>query len=170
MSNFQIFLLVITPFFTLFAIVVLFGAPYFPSKRANLVRVAKRLNMQPGQRLVDFGSGDGIVLKHLEQFGLKMVGIELNPLLVLFSRIRLRRNKHTKVIWKNMWEYHIPADTDYVYTFLHTRFMKRFDKKLQRELRRPTIVISFAFEIPEREPLFEESGYFVYRYDPKDLS
>ena len=165
MTLLQGLLLVVTPLFMLFAFVVLVGAPYFPSKRRNLDAVLKRLQLKTGQKVVDLGSGDGVVIKQFAEHQLLAIGVELNPLLVLLSRWRIRKHSHVEIIWKNMWEYRIPSDADYVYTFLHTRFMKRFDQKLQRELTQPTIVISFAFPIPEREVWFEEMGYFVYRYD-----
>lgn len=157
-------LLVVSPLIIIFGFVILFGAPYLPSKKDNLNKVLNRLKAKKEQRLIDLGSGDGTVLKQAAERGLLATGVELNPLLVLFAKFRLRQFRKVRVSLGNMWNFEIPKDADFVYVFLLPRFMKKLDSKMTAEAAPGTHLISFAFEIPGKKPLFEESGYFVYRY------
>lgn len=88
------------------------GAPYLPSSRSAFQAVLDNL---PGVadksalRFVDVGSGDGRLVEEAARLGMKAVGIELNPWLVLGSRLRLWKNEKNfktspRIWWKNAWE------------------------------------------------------------------
>jgi hypothetical protein len=84
------------------------GAPYLPSSRASFRAVLENLpgNLNPAStRLVDIGSGDGRLVEEAARFGMKSVGIELNPWLVFASKFRLwKQRKNGEIWWKNAWE------------------------------------------------------------------
>jgi len=70
-----------------------FGAPYVPSLPSELRKAFSKLyKLGSSDLLIDLGAGDGVVQKIASgEFGAKSVGVELNPLLVLIARFRLRK-------------------------------------------------------------------------------
>jgi hypothetical protein len=141
--------------------VILRGAPYVPTLDKQAKAALELLDLQPGQTLLELGSGDGKVLVMAARAGLNVVGIELNPFLVVVSWLRTRRyRKQVRIIWGDFWRVRWPA-CDGVFSFLLGRFMPRLDTRMQM-LRKP--LASFAFRIPGRKPDAEKSGVYLYRY------
>ena len=99
-----IFYLLLTLFgiiIAVFLLTVLFGAPYVPTHKKELIKLFKAINLSKKDTLVDIGSGDGIVLKIASSFNARAIGFEINPFLVLFSKVRLRKCKNVQIYLKN---------------------------------------------------------------------
>src|SRR3989337_2804463 len=102
----------------LFSFVILFGAPYLPTLKSRTADALELLNLKPGQTLLELGSGDGRLLRLAAKQGINSIGFELNPLLVLYSRlINLRYRKLIRVKWGNYWNKKLPS-ADGIYVFL----------------------------------------------------
>jgi SAM-dependent methyltransferase len=141
--------------------VILRGAPYVPTLGPQAQAALELLDLQPGQTLLELGSGDGKVLVVAAQAGLNVVGIELNPFLVLVSRLRTwRYRRQVRVIWGDFWRVDWP-ECDAVFAFLLGRFMGKLDSRMA-ELKKP--LVSFAFRVPDRPADAEKAGVFLYRY------
>jgi len=148
-------------FLLAFAGVIFRGAPYLPTLDEQAKAAVELLNLKPGQTLLELGSGDGKVLVVAAQAGLNVVGIELNPFLVIVSWLRTRKyRKQVRIIWGDFWRVKWP-ECDGVFSFLLGRFMPRLDKRMQT-LKVP--LVSYAFKIPGRKIDAEKSGIFLYRY------
>lgn len=144
-----------------FAGVLLRGAPYVPTLQAQAKAALELLDLEPGQTLLELGSGDGAVLVQAAKAGLTVVGVELNPFLVVVSWLRTRRyRKQVRIIWGDFWLVEWPP-CDGVFAFLLDRFMPRLDAKMQK-VRKP--LVSFAFKIPSRKIDAERAGVFLYHY------
>lgn len=144
-----------------FGVVILRGAPYLPTLDAQAKAALELLDLQPGQMLLELGSGDGKVLLAAARSGLNAVGIELNPFLVVVSRVRTwRYRKQVRIIWGDFWHVQWP-ECDGVFTFLLGRFMGRLDERM-RVVQKP--LVSFAFKVPDRKIAAEKAGVFLYRY------
>jgi hypothetical protein len=153
-----------------FGYVLISGAPYIPSKKKSLRKILKNLKVKPGEYLIDLGSGDGTVgLLATREFGLITIGYELNPYLVLVSKIRsfALRNK-TKFIVANMWRKPVPKNVDYIYIFQMTRLIEGLVDKIRSDVDEPKILITYAFEYPGHKPLLKIDGYLVYKIMPLD--
>ncbi len=126
------------------------GAPYVPTHR-KWVKRAIELASKDGL-LVDLGSGDGIVLKTAAKSGRRVLGIELNPILVAVSWLRLRNyRKLARVQMGDYWLMHLPDDTTTVFVFLAGPYMKKLDVYLEREVIRlghELTLISYGFSLP----------------------
>lgn len=141
--------------------VLWWGAPYVPTLKKQAETALELLDLQPGQTLLELGSGDGRVLIMAAQSGLNVVGIELNLFLVVVSWLRTRRyRKQVRIIWGNFWQTPWP-ECDGVFVFLLDRFMSRLDTRMQ-EIKKP--LVSFAFQIPGRKAAQERSGVYLYKY------
>jgi SAM-dependent methyltransferase len=142
--------------------VLLRGAPYLPTLNVSGKAALDLLNLKPGDTLLELGSGDGKMLVRAAEAGLNVVGIELNPLLVVVSWLRTQRyRKQVRIMWGDFWRVEWP-ECDGVFTFLLDRFMPKLDAKMQT-VQKP--LASFAFQIPGRAPDAEAHGVYLYRYD-----
>jgi 16S rRNA A1518/A1519 N6-dimethyltransferase RsmA/KsgA/DIM1 with predicted DNA glycosylase/AP lyase activity len=151
----------------MFGFVVLFGAPYVPTLSNQQTAALKLLNLKPGQTLVELGSGDGRMLRAAAKQGIKSIGYELNPLLVIYSKLINVKYKHLiNIKWANFWRHKLPA-CDGIYVFLLDKYMARLDKKIIQEKHSSVKLVSFAFKIPHKQPVTEESGMFLYTYPAK---
>jgi hypothetical protein len=140
-----------------------------PSKSNDLRRFLKKLKVRQGQKLVDFGSGDGqVLLLGSKEFGLHTLGYEINPYLVLVSSLRLRRqNKIAKAKIANLWRASVPSDADYLYFFILPKYIDRLIHKFQSEITRPVIVISYSFPVDNLNLVASGYGFYAYHLEPK---
>lgn len=147
-----------------FSFVLLFGAPYVPTLRPQVQTALELVNLKPGQTLLELGCGDGKVLIAAAQTGLTVVGYELNPFLALVAWLRTRRFKgKVRVVCGNFWTEHWPP-AEGIFVFLHPRFMKKLDTKIVQSNMQNVKLVSFAFEIPNRQFTLRKNGVLLYEY------
>lgn len=147
-----------------FGFVVAFGAPYLPTLRQRTDDALDLLDLKPGQTMLELGCGDGRVLRAAAQRGIRGVGYELNPVLVVVAKlVNLRYRRFVTVRWANYWRVTLPP-CDGIYVFLLDRYMQRLDEKIVKESEKPVRLVSFAFQIPGRKPTQHKNGLFLYRY------
>ena len=124
-----------------FALLILFlmlsfltGGPFVPSNNKSAQSMIDIAGIKPGMTVYDLGSGDGRILLAAAKKGAKAIGIEINPFLVLWSKIRCR-DKNIIVRWNSLWNTDI-SDAHVVFVYLLPTHMKKLEQKLTRELRR----------------------------------
>lgn len=151
-----------------FAYVLLLGAPYLPTKKRLLLEFIDSLNPQPGSKIIDLGSGDGRLLKDIAiNYKMHSVGYELNPLLVVLSKlITIRHRSFVKIIFADFWKQDIPSDTDFVYVFLLPRYMQKLRQKIESEIDHSVTVITYAFEFTDLKPTSKLNGFLAYKLQP----
>jgi hypothetical protein len=148
----------------LFGLVVFFGPPYLPTLRVQTETALDLLHLNPGQTLLELGSGDGRVMRAAAAQGLRVVGIELNPLLVLVSRIvTWRYRDKVRILWGSYWRVTWP-DADGIFTFMIGRQMGMLDVRVEAWHTKPLHLASFAFAIPGKQLTKEKKGIFLYTY------
>ncbi len=148
----------------LFGLGAIFGAPYLPVLKAEHDNLLDMCELDPGDTLLDLGSGDGRFLKAAAKRGYIAIGYEINPILYVISRLITYRQRNAVTIYLgDYWHKQLP-EAKAIYVFLIDRYMKRLDKKLSKEIKSPTNVISFVFAIPNRKPDLSTRNAFRYRY------
>lgn len=154
-----------------FGLIVLRGAPYVPT-HPRMVRRALALAPEGGT-LVDLGSGDGTMLVAAAKLGRRVLGIELNPILVAVARLRIRRyGGIASVRLGDFWRSHLPDDASAVFVFLAGPFMTKLAHYMQTEadrLGREVALISYGFEVPGYAPITRDGPLVVYRFAPVPL-
>lgn len=157
-------LIICAVIFIAFTFVIIFGAPFLPTLKKRVPDIVKLINLKKGQTLLELGSGDGRVLKAAAVDGLNAVGYELNPLLVIYSKIiTFRYRKNIKIIWGNYWHQDWP-DTDGIFVFLLQPYMQKLDEEIQKRYNHKIKLVSFAFTIPDKKPIKEINGMYLYEY------
>lgn len=147
-----------------FGFVLIHGAPYLPTQKRQAEAALDLLGLKKGQVLYELGCGDGRMLRRAAERGLSGVGYELNPLLVVVARLATwRYRKRIRIVWGNFWKADLnPADG--VYVFLLERFMNQLDTKLTEKTDKSFPVVSYAFRIPGRKAVRQDSGMYLYKY------
>ncbi len=149
------------------------GAPYVPSLKRDLERDFLRIyDFGEKDFLIDLGSGDGKVLKVVAERGARAYGIELNPLLVWWSRWRCRKNELITIKCEDFFRAKFPKETTVVYVFGDSRDFERIYHKVEAEakrLKKKLVLISCAFEMAGVEPKKKQGIYCLYELDGKKL-
>lgn len=150
--------------FVAFVFVVAFGAPYLPTLSPQVGTALDMVDLKPGETLLELGSGDGRILIAAAERGLCAIGYELNPLLALYSWLRTRKyGGRVKVVWGNFWRKPLPP-AEGIFVFLLNRYMTKLETKIKNEAP-ATKLVSFAFQIPGRQPTQARNGIFLYTFD-----
>jgi 16S rRNA A1518/A1519 N6-dimethyltransferase RsmA/KsgA/DIM1 with predicted DNA glycosylase/AP lyase activity len=144
------------------------GAPFVPTRKKWIRDAMKLARVGRNDVVVDLGSGDGAFLvAALEQGARRAIGYEINPLLVIWSRLRLRRFKSRAVIKTgDLFRAELPADTTVIYLFQVEKVLKKvpdFIEKQRTNLRAKKLrVVCFGAEIPGRKFTRELGGMSLY--------
>ncbi len=148
-----------------FSLVVFVGPPYLPTLTPQVKAALDMLDLKPGQTMLELGCGDGKVLVAAAERGWHVVGIELNPLLVLVCKVRTwRYRKQVKVVMGNYWNTRLWGKADGIFGFVLPKYMTKLDKLIEGWRKGPIDLASFAFKIPGKKIDSEADGVFLYRY------
>jgi len=146
-----------------FGFVVFFGAPFVPTRGKWAKEALELADIKPSDTVVDLGSGSGIILKLVAQKGAQAIGYELNPILVLFSKIRLMQYKNrVQVKLANFWATDLPAKTTIVYVFAVERDAVRLEKYLTQQKIKNLRVITFGFSLPNHKSVRQTKAAKLY--------
>ncbi|MCB1020694.1 MAG: class I SAM-dependent methyltransferase [Acidobacteria bacterium] len=130
-------------------------APYYPSPRAVVLEMLDAAELQPGELLVDLGSGDGrIVILAARDYGVRAVGYELEDSLVRSSRRQIDElglSELAQIRQQDLFTAEL-ADADVVTLYLLPRAMKRLEPILQKTLKPGARVIAHDFAFPNWKP------------------
>lgn len=81
--------------------------PYVPATTEQVKNVLSFLPKNASGKLIDIGSGDGRIVIAAAQHGIAADGVELNPWLVLYSRLSALRQsvgKRTNFFRRDLWK------------------------------------------------------------------
>ena len=140
------------------------GAPFVPTDKLTLERMITLAEIKPGEKLVDLGSGDGRIIIAAAMLGAIAHGFEINPLLVLWSRWKIKKaglSDRAFVHWKSFWRADL-SEFDIVMLFGITGIIGQLEVKLKAELKDGSRVISNTFKFPNWEPE-KVQNVFVYK-------
>ena len=160
-----VFLWVLLVVYLVFTIVAIFaGAAPIPSAESTVKCMMDLANIQPGELLLDLGSGDGRILIAAAKRGARCVGFEINPILLWYSRLRARIQGLTSVSahGTNLWDADI-RDADILTIYMVPIFRERLRKKIQAEMKPGSRVISGVYPFPDWEPEKTNGRVYMYR-------
>lgn len=143
------------------------GAPYVPTKQKAVQKMIDLAGIKPGQKAVDLGSGDGRIVIAFAQAGADSHGYEINPLLVWWSRWKIRKaglEGKAFVHQKSFWNEDL-SSYDVVALFGVRYIMKELGQKLEKELKSGAKIVSYGFSFPGWQ--YKDKGEGVLLYEKK---
>lgn len=144
------------------------GAPWLPVRKRDISDAFSSLELNPDDVVFDLGSGDGRLLVAAAERGASVVGYELNPILVAYSRWRLDRFGSRAVVHqKNLLDADL-GRADIIFVFGITEIMPKLAEKIRKECRSGTKIISFAFELPGFEVKVRRGIVLIYCIEKVD--
>ncbi len=149
-----------------FLLSVLFGAPYVPTHKKQLIKLIGQLDLSLDDVLVDCGAGDGLVGRAFAKHIKRAVGYEINPFLVLIAKIANRNYPKNKVKLADFRRANWPIDTTVVYYFGAAFYAQQLVEKVKAqslEHHHPLTIISYGFELPNLGEPQMIAGFNVYQ-------
>lgn len=128
-------------------------APYIPTKKEAIRKILKLAGVKKGKKFYELGSGDGRVVLAAAKLGADSFGIEQSWLRILYSR-----NKASELNLKKAHFYHANIfsrkylDADVVYIYLLLRGVNKLESKLEKELKKGSIVITQTYHFQNWKP------------------
>ncbi len=157
-----------------FAVTLFFGSPWVPTHPARARKMLAFADLQPGETVLDLGSGDGAILFcAVEEFrAFHAIGYEINPVLIAMAKIRAKLRKlsdQVTTVRGNIFTDKFPH-ADVITTFLIPSTMKKLRSRLAA-MPAETRIISRGFKIPGVTPTKKQEGpdEWLYLYKPDDL-
>lgn len=138
--------------YSLFSVVAqVMGSPYVPTKQKEVECILKTAGLKKGQLFIELGSGDGRVVRTaVLRFGVHGVGVEIHPLLLVWSKlfVKLQKLKSESIIFKRENFFRTNVSTaDVIFIFLMPNTLKKLKGKFIKECKKNVQVISHGFRI-----------------------
>jgi tRNA G37 N-methylase Trm5 len=132
-----------------------YDVPYVPTPQNVVDTMLKLANLKPGDVIYDLGSGDGrIVITAAKQYGVRGVGIDINPVRIKEANENARKEGVTdKVTFKknDLFAEDIHEAT-VVTMYLLPSVNLKLRPKLFKELKPGTRIISHDFDMGDWKP------------------
>lgn len=145
------------------------AAPNIATHGDDVSRMLALARPKPGELWLDLGSGDGRVVIAAAGAGARAVGCELNPLLVLVARTRIRflgLGERAQVRWASLWGFDV-AGADVVSMYLMPRAMRRLRPKIEAQAKPGCRIVSNQFALPGWEAAAQDGWVFLYVNRPE---
>jgi len=128
--------------------------PYVPTPETVVEGMLDMAKVQPGERLVDLGSGDGRIAIAAAKRGARAMGVELNPRLVSRARINAEmagQKDNARFVRDDLFAVSL-READVVTLYLLPQINEKLRPKLLTEMRPGTRVVSHAFDMGDWPP------------------
>lgn len=138
-------------------------APYIPTKMENIRKILKMAGVKKGKKFYELGSGDGRVVLAAAKLQAESIGIEQSWLRILYSRYQAWRRslKKTKFLHGNIFSKNY-SDADIIYIFLLSKGVKKLEKKLRKELKKGSVVITQTYHFQTWKPFKKIDNFWLY--------
>jgi SAM-dependent methyltransferase len=128
---------------------------YYPTPPETVTEMLRLANIKEGEVLYDLGSGDGrIPIAAAKEFGIRAVGIEIDPKLVKEAEENARNAGVSELVrFRNEDMFHIDiSEANVVTLYLSEKLNVLLRPKLLRELRPGSRIISHDFRMGDWKP------------------
>lgn len=122
------------------------GSPYVPTRLKEVEYILSEAHLKKGKTFIELGCGDGRVVRTaVKDYGIKGIGIDINPLIIWYARLLARLQKtEIGLIVEDIFSADI-RNGDYVYVFLMPDILKKIQPLLRKQLKKNAVVISHGF-------------------------
>jgi hypothetical protein len=165
LALFFIVLFLLLGVYFIYTLIAIFrGAAYVPTTHARVARLMDLAVISPGEKLLDLGSGDGRILVAAAKRGAVCIGIEINPLLCIYSRLRMKffGAKNVTISQANFWDVSL-ADVDILTVYLIPGRMGQLKEKVFAEMKSGSRVVTGVYPFPDWQPEKREGDVCLFR-------
>ncbi len=127
-----------------------FGVPWVPSGKRTAQRMGEIAQIQPGQKVIDLGCGDGRLVFLSAKKGANALGIEFSPAVFLYAWIRnfFLGSKNSRIVWGNFFSPKFQKEiesADVIFAFLLPRLLEKIFTEIFPKMKPKARIISHAF-------------------------
>jgi len=128
--------------------------PYVPTKKNVMHKIMKEAKIKKGETFLDLGCGDArMIIEAEKQKKVKAEGYEIAPMIYLIAMLRKLVNKSkAKIHFKNFFKEDLKHG-DVIFCYLMPHELVRLAKKIKKECKKGTRVISNTFKIKGLDPV-----------------
>lgn len=126
------------------------GAPFVPSAHKEVNKILEYLKPKKGSLIIELGSGDGRFLRTASRkYQTKGIGVEINPLIVLYARFLtfITKTSNVTFVCKSLFDYPLEK-ADYIYLFLYPKLLDKLVPIFEKQCKKTCIIVSHGFKIP----------------------
>jgi SAM-dependent methyltransferase len=141
------------------------GAPFVPTPMSVISEMLTSAKISKKDVVYDLGSGDGRMLIEAAKRGAHARGWEINPFLVIWTKLVAMRYGVGKNVNVHLQTYQKADLHDATVIFLYNMpaFLPALEKKFKKDLKPGTKIYSYKFSLDSFKPVSEtESGVFCY--------
>lgn len=132
-------------------------APWWRTPQKTARAMCRLAKITKNDVIYDLGSGDGTALiVAVKEFGVRGIGIEIDPLRVFISKISIKLNglsDKVRIIKGNFFENDI-SEASVVFVYLVPKALEKLKPKFEKELKPGTRIVSYRYKI--NMPLIKE--------------
>jgi len=142
------------------------GAPWVPTGKKTVQSMLEIANVGSGDIVFDLGSGDGRIVFAAARRGAKAIGIDINPLWILWCRmisLFCGFKDDVKFLLGNFFDHDL-SDASVVTMYLLQETNERVQNKLASELKIGARVVSHVFTFPGWTPVLEDKKIDIRLY------
>jgi len=167
--NYYLFgMVVFSTMIVVFLISHLYGAPWFPSADAVVKKMVHMAKIAKGDVVYDLGSGDARILIEASRrrSGIRLTGVEINPISIIGSKLLLKilgLGDKIKIRRQNFFKANL-RDADVIFVFLLQKTNDRLEKKLKKELKKGTRIVSHLWKFKNMKLVRADERLKVYLY------
>ena len=147
----------------------LVGGPWVPSSMKIVNRMMEMAKVSPNDVVYDLGCGDGrMLIAAAKRYHARAVGIEIDPLRYLWCQFLitiLGQRKQIRIIFGNLFNQDL-SEADVVMCYLMPDALSKLEKKLKKEMRAGTRVVSNRFTFPSLDKVQEDGDARLYLVHP----
>lgn len=146
------------------------GGAWSPTRTRVVHKMLEYAKIRPGDVLVDLGAGDGrILLEAVRGYGIRVVGIEIDPLRWVYCRVRLWASAGRRLATVRMANF---FDVDLSFATVVTFYLSqaaadKLKQKLEQELPDGARVVSYRRPVRGWRPVHHDPSDDVYVYEIK---
>ena len=159
----EIFLLIFISFLIIFPFTL--GAPFEPTNKKTLRKMIEFSEVKKGEKVADLGSGNGRIVIEFAKLGAEVHGFEINPFLIWFSKRKIKKlglQDKAFIHWKNFWNQNL-SKYDIIIVFQIGFIMKNLEKKLKKELKKGSRIVSNTWKFPNWKTEKREGDAYLYK-------
>lgn len=135
-------------------LIFLFGPPFVPTPMHIIHQLIQIADINEKDTVIDLGSGDGRMLIASAQKGAQAKGWEINPFLVLWTKLYALRYGVGDKVDIYLKSYHTADLSNATVVFLYNlpKYMPQLEKKMKAQLKPGTKILTYKFLLPTIKP------------------